>query len=267
MAIETGPALGAGILLALAALARSLAMAGRHGPWGLIATAARGAAGVALLAALILTAWVQGRWSPYDMRQVALGLALATVGLHLALTRQPPIGDAGPLADLVALALAAVGLALRPGGPALTLAQRTALFYARWVLFLVGAGAVTVAGSAGLTLALSVGMTRHNPAVRRPPRVGLYGLLTAATSLALVMLGGGLAVSTWQAWRTVGLLSSGDPREGWMAITWLVAANSLLAWRLEKRPGRWAAALAVLAAMAALLGLFLVMEVRRLLGL
>lgn len=267
MVIKTWLTLGAAILLAIAAIGRGLAVAGVRGRWGLAATVARGVAGLVLAAALILAALVQGRWSPLDMQQVALSLALTTVGLHLALTWQSSAGDAGPLVDLVALALTITGLVLPAGGPPPTLVQQMVPFYARWLLFLTGAGAVTVAGSAGLTMALSAGMARRGLGVRPTSHAGLYGLLKAATSLTLIALGGGLAVGTWWAWRTVGLLSGGDPREGWMAITWLMAATSLLAWRLEKRPGRWAAALAVLAAMAALFGLFFVTSMRRLLGL
>ena len=41
-----------------------------------------------------------------------------------------------------------------------------------------------------------------------------------------------------------------------MAVAWLTAAMSLLAWQLDGRRGRWAAGLALVAAAAVLVGLF-----------
>ncbi len=265
MAAESWFSLGAGILLAVAAVGCGLAWAGVRGRWGLVAAVARGAAGVALLVALALVALARGWWSPLDLRQVALGLAWATVVLHLALTWRLSAGDAGPFTDLIALAL--TGLALWPGGSVPTPAQRMVPFYVQWVLFLLGGGAVIVAGSAGLALALRAGLARRGLGLAGPSRAGLGVLLREAVSLALVTLGGGLVAGSWWAWRTVGRLASGDPREGWMAITWLIAALSLLSWRLEKHPGRWAAVLAMAAAAAALVGLLAIVEVRRALGL
>lgn len=261
MAVESWFSLGAGILLALAAAGRGLSWVGVRGRWSLVAAAARGAAGMALLVAL-----AQGEGSPFDLQQMALGLALATVGLHLALTWRLPTGDAGPLADLIALALTLTGLALRSGGTVPTPAQRMVPFYVQWVLFLLGGGAAMVAGAAGLALALRVGPVRRSLSLAGPSCAGLGSLLREAVSLALVTLGSGLVTGVWWAWRTVGRLAGGDPREGWMAVTWLVAALSLLSWRLEKHPGWWAAALAVVAAAAAIVGLLAIVEVRRALG-
>jgi hypothetical protein len=57
-------------------------------------------------------------------------------------------------------------------------------------------------------------------------------------------------------------LTSGDPREGWVFVAWLVAAMSMLARRLGKRWGRWTAGLAVLAAAIAAFGLLVIVELQ-----
>jgi ABC-type transport system involved in cytochrome c biogenesis permease subunit len=84
--------------------------------------------------------------------------------------------------------------------------------------------------------------------------------------LALIGLGAGLVTSAWWAWRSVGGLAGDDPRQAWMAITWLLSAMSLLAWQLEAAAARWAAALAGLAATVAIGGLLAVPYIVRLLG-
>ncbi len=266
MATESWFSLAASILLAIAAIARGLAWAGVGGRWWPVATIARGAAVVTLSLALVLTALTWGRWSPLALQQVALGLAWATVALHLVLSWRMRGEDAGPSVDLIALALTITGLALWPGGVAPTLTQRAFPFHVQWALFLLGGGATVVAGSAGLMLALGFGLAGRGPGFPGPIRAGLHALLRTATPLALVTLGSGLVTGAWWAWRTVGRLGSGDPREGWIAATWLVAAMSLLAWRLEKHPGRWAAVLAVVAAATAIVGLLVIPDLRQMLG-
>jgi hypothetical protein len=87
--------------------------------------------------------------------------------------------------------------------------------------------------------------------------------------VTLVVLGSGLTVGAWWTWKTAGTQISDDPRSGWMAITWLVTAMSVLAWRLRQRPtrsGQWAAVLAILAAATAIFGLVAVANVRHVLG-
>jgi ABC-type transport system involved in cytochrome c biogenesis permease subunit len=90
--------------------------------------------------------------------------------------------------------------------------------------------------------------------------------LTQAIFLALVALGSGLTVSVWWAWQTAGTLTAGDPREIWMAVTWLTAAMSLVAWQLEGHRGRWAAGLALAAALYVGFGLVFLTYLQSLLG-
>jgi hypothetical protein len=91
--------------------------------------------------------------------------------------------------------------------------------------------------------------------------------LADATFLGLAAVGAGLAISIWWSWRTAGGLLSGDPRQTWLGATWLVAGMSLLAWPLERRGQRIAAALALVAAVMALLGLLAIPELQQLWGL
>jgi hypothetical protein len=199
---------------------------------------------------------------------------LACLGAHLGLTLwlrsvykgHRSFGEAGLVVDLIALGLILFGVfAVRPGGPPLLCVQRAIPFYVQWTLYWLGAGAVIVSCGAGLPLALRQGLERRGQGLRLPRDSHLRVLLAQATSLALVTLGAGLVVGLWWAWRTVGGMNSGDPREGWMAVTWLVAAATLLAWRLEGRSWRWSAGLSVLAAVAVILGLLAVPDLVRLL--
>jgi hypothetical protein len=90
-----------------------------------------------------------------------------------------------------------------------------------------------------------------------PGQIPLYGLLTQASILAVVALGSGLIISAWWAGRTSGLLAGGTRREMWIAVAWLSAAMSLVAWQLDGRRGRWAIGLALVAAAAVLVALLL----------
>jgi hypothetical protein len=95
-------------------------------------------------------------------------------------------------------------------------------------------------------------------------RAGVHRLLAEATLGASVALGGGLAISVWWSWYTIGSLSGGDPRQTWMGATWLVLSMSLLGWQSERRGVRTAAVLACLAAAMALFGLLAVPDLQRL---
>jgi hypothetical protein len=256
-------ALGAGALLAVAAAASGMRLA-RRLPEGegeppaavgrrawLVVGARIGA--LALLAAAVGLAAGRGPWTPPDARPAALGLSLATVLCHLALTVPATARreDAGPVADLVALGLALAAVAAAPRAPTLACAQCTAALAAYGALALLGGGASLVAGSAALMLALaalSAGSRRQAAAVGRASAA----LCERAAGLALVVLGAALTAGAYWAWQALGTPGSGDLRGGWLAVTWLLEAMSLLAWRLNRGATRLAAGLAVLAAAAAL---------------
>ena len=257
----------AALLAGLAGLASGLAIVRLRGPWTGVAVVARSLSAVSLVVALILAVAAGGKWSPFDLQQVTLALVLAMLIVHLALAWRLGLGDAGLAVDLLALVLLlAKILIIQPGAPLLDCAQRAVPFQVQWVLFLLGAGAILVAGCAALMLALRLALSGQWPDLDLASRSGFLDLLTQATFLALVALGSGLVVSAWWAWWAVGTLSSGDPREGWMAMAWLVAAMSLSAWQLEDRRGRWAAVWAVTASAIVLLGLLVVLDLQQVMG-
>lgn len=242
--------------LAVAAIAAGLTMARVSGRWGLVAIGARAVATMGLAVALIYAVVAQGRWTPQDPVQMLLGLLLAMLAIHLVLAWHLRIRDAGPAVDIVALVLLVWGaLAIQPEAPVLTCFQRALAHQIQWGLFLLGGGSVLVAGNAALVAALRRIARNRGWNVQLIERADLYNLLTQATFLALVALGGGLTVSVWWAWRTVGLLATGDQHLAWLAVTWLIAGMSLLAWHLETHRERWAAGLATLAATIVLIGL------------
>jgi hypothetical protein len=246
-----------------------------QGRWNLLLVVLEAGAVAALVACLVLAAKAHGEWSPADLMQVSLGLALVVLGFHLELAlfprlpypRRNRIAETGLFVDLVVLGLILAGVfAIRPGGSLLLCVQRTAAFYSQWVLYLLGAGVLIVGGCTGLTVALYWMLARRKPDLPQSQPTALHGLMSQSVLLALLLLGSGLVVSIWWAWWTVGRLSGGDPRDAWMGIAWLVAASSWLAWRLEDGAGRWSAGLAVLAAAAAVFGLLAVPDLYRLLG-
>jgi hypothetical protein len=251
MTIEFWLLLGAIALLAVATVIRGVALFKGQGWWDPVAVGARLGASVVLVVVLILSISVQGGWSPFDLRQVVLGLALATVCVHLGLLWRGGVDGAGPVVDLLVLILLLLeAFVIRPVASVLACPEPMTAVYVQWSLFLLGIGSAVVAGSASLLLVLrGLGVVRRLD-LQLPTGADLYVFLRWATALALVAVGGGLAVSAWWAWRSVGSLTSGDPREVWMASVWLVIGMSLLSWELERRPGRWAAALALVAATA-----------------
>lgn len=246
----------AAFLLAGAAIAGGLTMFRMPGRWGLVVTAARAVAALVVAAALICAVLARGAWMPLDPRQMVLSLLLAMLAIHLALAWRLRIGGASPAVDVVALVLLLGGaLPIQPEVIVLSCFQRALPYQVQWGLFFLGGGSVLVAGSAGLMAASHKISRSRRWNVQLPDRADLYGLLTQATFLALVALGGGLTVSVWWAWRTVGALATGDPGLVWLVIAWLVAGTSLLAWELEAHREGWAAGLATLAAAVLLLGL------------
>lgn len=256
----------AAFLLAVAAVASSIALVEARGRWGATAVGAR-AAGTVTVALALGLAGQQGEWSPLDTQQVVLGLVLAMLSIQMVLSWRLGIGSGGPVVDIVAVALILVGVILfRSDAPPLTCAQQAPAFAAQWILFLLGGGGTLVAGGATLMLVLHKSLSVRGRGIRQPTRGDLYNLLTQAIFWALVALGGGLTVSVWWAWQTAGTLTSNDPRELWLAVTWLTAAMSLLAWQLEDHRGRWAAGLALVAALNATFCLVLLPHLQSLLG-
>jgi hypothetical protein len=257
----------ASLLLVLAIVFRGVALVQVRGQWALLTVGARMGGMLALTASLVLAAIAQGEWSPLDLRQITLGLALATLIVYQALAWRFAVEAGAPVADLVALALLLTGiLAVRPGAAVLACDQRSILFHVQWILSLLGAGGAVVAGSAGVTLALRAVTTSRDWDLQWPRRVDLHLFVGEAVLLALVVLGGGLVAGLGGAWRTLGTVAGDDPRVAWFATTWLLAAASALARGLPKWWGRWAAGLAVAAAVSAVFGLVFLGDVRHLLG-
>lgn len=250
-------ALAAAALLAVAAGGSASFLSGRGRGWLLLCQAARGASILALAVALHLAATSRGGWSPLDLRQVALSLALVTALAHLVLSWSAGSIAGSPIADVLAAAIAVgASLAIRPGGESLTCLQRTAAYRAEWVLLVLGAGGAQVAGCAALSLVLPW----------RWARAGARGLLEAGSFLAVLAVGAGVVAGVWWTWQATGTLQAGDLRESWMGVVWLLSAMSTTAWQLERSASRWAAGLAMTAAGAALLGLLALGEIQRLVG-
>jgi len=263
---EIGLAVSA-VLLGVAAIAAGLALFQARRLWDFVAVSARTAGAVALAVSLGLSVIAEGAWSPFDTRQMVLGMVLAMLAIHLILSWRFRAGNGGPVVDLLALVFVLLAtFVVQPAAPPETCVHRAGAFQAQWLLYLLGGGAVLVAGAASLTLALRKGSGQHAREFRTPNQAALYNLLMEAIVWGLAALGGGLTVGAWWAWRALGGITTGDPREVWMAITWLVAAMSLLAWQLESRKGRWAAGLAVAATACMLFGLLFVIELRQLAG-
>lgn len=249
MTIEVWVALGASLLLVLSLGPEVLRLVQTRGRWALLAAGFEIAALVAALAALVLSITAANPRSPDNLRLVAWGLAPAILGAHLFLQRLARTQGGRLIAELLALAALILGILVpKPVAMLLGCPQYGAAFTIQWSLFVLGAGSVIVAGSAGLEMLLGTAWSRRR-AHHSPLRgSALQTLVSQGTVLALVTLGAGLTVATWWSWQAAGTPTSGDPREIWLAITWLVTATSLLAWQMEKRAAKWAAALAVLAA-------------------
>jgi hypothetical protein len=257
----------AALFLLVAAAGGGLVLGGARGPWRVVSVGARLLAAAALGVAAVSAAAGNGGPSPFDLEQVTVALALAALVADLALAALLRIEGAGPALDLLVLALLVLDLlVVGPSGALADCPPVTALFWLQWALFLFGAGSTLAAGGTALAWACQAILQAGRPGLQWPPELERQRLLMAATSLALIGLGAGLVTSAWWAWRSVGGLVGGDPRQLWMTITWLLAAMSLLAWQLEGAAARWAAALAGLAATVAVVGLLAVPHIVRLLG-
>jgi hypothetical protein len=248
-------ALGAAIVLAAGALARGLASFGvGSGPrrWDRLILGTRLAAAIALAVALGLGLAAQAVGMLPAPWQVALGLALAALLVQLALWWRYGYDGAGPISDLVATGLVALGLVANwPAGRVLTCAQCAIPYQVQGFLVVAGSGGATVMGATGLLLALRASLVRRVEDLELPGELALHDFMKGATIVTLVVLAAGLLVAAWWVWLTLGGPVSNDPRSGWIAVTWLLAVTSWLAWRLGEGGERWAAVLAVLTAVAA----------------
>ncbi len=261
MTVELWGALAA-LFFAAAGVTSGLARFEQRRFWRRMVVPARAAGLIALTVSLALAVADQGEPSPFDLRQVALGLGLAASATGLVLAWRHGVAGAGPVQDLVimSLVLAAI-LAIRPGGSSLSCVQQWLPFWVYWGLFVLGAGGLLLAGSGAMDLALEAIRPREQ---RWAARAETHRLLADAILGALLALGGGLAISIWWSWHTMGSLSSGDPRQTWMGATWVVGSMSLLAWPSERRGARAAAILAFLAAAMAVFGLLAIPDLQRL---
>jgi hypothetical protein len=217
----------------------------------------------ALVVALVTAAIVHGHWSAADPRQAMLGLVAAMLAIHLVLAWRLGAGTGGPVMDLAAIVLSVVSAFLVGAGSTRSICvQLPALYQAQWTLLSVGGGSVLVAACAGLTLLLRKGLSSRDWELTLPGWSPLYDLLAQAAVLGLAALGSGLVIGVCWAWWTSGTLGSDSARKVWMAVAWLITAMSLLAWQLDIRRSRWAAALVLVAATAVLIGLLLPVDLR-----
>jgi hypothetical protein len=242
--------------LGLAAVAGGLTVFAARGRWETVVVGARVLALVALIAALVAAAVVQGRWTAADPQQALLSLVVAMLAVHLVLAWRLGVGSAGPIVDIVSLALSLVAVfAIQPASSEAICLRLPVVVQGQWALFSVGGGSILVAGCAALMLALRKGLLWRGPDLQLPGWLPLIDMLSQAARLSVVALGCGLLLGVWWSWRTSGRLAGGDARQAWMAVAWLVSAMSVLAWQADSRTSRWAAGLALVAAAAVLVGL------------
>jgi hypothetical protein len=253
------------LLLAVAISAGIGATSGPHRRWRLIAGGARLGALATLVVAVALSMVAQGGWSPFDLHQLGVSAAGLSLAWSLVLSRAWESMVPDPVLDAIVLSIVLTAMvSIQPGGPPLECAQRGILFAGQWVFFVLGASSAVVAAS----LALSWALRRFAPleAVLWVSSGGPDRPLSEAVWVTLLLLGAGLLLSVLWAWRTYGSLSTGDPRQAWMAGAWLVAAMSAVAGQLERRSRAWALLLAGVAGVAVLSGLLAVLDLQRLLG-
>jgi len=257
VAIEWWLALAAAFLLLVAAAAGAVRLLRGSERWRYVVLGARLGAAVALAAALVAGGLNRAGWWAFDLWLGTLGLALATVVVQVALVWRCGFDGGGPMIDFAALGLILVAeLAGQSGIGAGGCAQRAVLFWVSWAWLLLGVASLVVGASASLWLGLRHVSIRLGWKLYLPSGVEVHAFLSRATALALVALGGGLVVAAWWAWRLAGSMTRGEPQYAGFAAAWLVAAMGLLAWQLERHPGRWAAILLAVAAGVALLSLF-----------
>lgn len=244
----------AALLLMAAAIANGLLLFRVGRRWSLSATAATVGAVIALVVAMAAIAASHAPW--WQSRQAVLGLALATLTVHLVLAGRRPIRAVGLLVDLLALVLVLLAAFMIEGsGPRPECHAQTVPLRFQWVLFLVGTAGLMVASGAGLTLALRARLARRIPGLRWSRWIDLHSLLKRATELTLISLGAAIVIGLWWSWRLLGVFTVGMPGEGWAGLAWVVAVMSYLARRTGGRWGRWAAGLLLVAAAVSLLGL------------
>jgi ABC-type transport system involved in cytochrome c biogenesis permease subunit len=246
------------LLLLLAAVARGLALGRNQTRWGLPSVVCRMVAVAILAAGLVVSIWTRAGWSPNDPVQVSLALSLSVLVLHLLLLWRLGVDGASPVVDLLALFFLLLGWwMVQTEVPDLTCQQDVPVTYVQWSLYLFGMGGVMVAASASLLLFSRGLASRLGRAGRFPPESAMHIFLRHATAVGLVILGTGIVVGLWWAWRTTGSLYSGDLREIWMASTWLAAGTSFFAWQLRTGPAPRAAALSLIAAIGGYVGLWI----------
>jgi hypothetical protein len=261
----------AACLLAAAAVVEVAALVagpGGVGRWRLYGLWPAAAATMALVVALVLAVANQQSWSPFNVEQIAVSLAAATMIIYLALTIGLRASSGGVAVEVVILALTLFAwLGVAPGGSAPDAIQRGLPIQVQWACLIVGAGGAIVAGCVALVLAVRGRLIGRGRELAWPRRTDLHYLLSRAASLAAVAMAAGLAVGTWWAWQATGSPGAGDPRVAWLAAAWLATLMAVWTCRLGERSGRWAAGLSIAAAALAASGLLAVTDLRLVLGL
>ncbi|MGC9333226.1 MAG: hypothetical protein ACP5JJ_03695 [Anaerolineae bacterium] len=253
------------LLLAAAIASGILALMGLHDRWRLVAIGTRLGALGALIVALVLSTVSHGQWSPFNLHQLAVSVAVASLVVGLVLSRLWDLLLSDPVLDAISLCVVLVAmLVIRPGGPLLQCAQRGILFGGQWAFFVLGAGSAIVAGT--MAFALAMRTIPWTAALSWVPPADLLRHLFEAVFVTLLSLGAGLLLSVLWAWQTYGTISSGDVRQGWMASAWLVAAMSLVAGQLERGEIRWPSVFAGIAGVVVLFGLLSVLAIQGLGG-
>ena len=271
MSLETGLALAAGFLLLVATVAQALPSSLAFGRQRLVIPAARAAAACFLAAALVAGATATGSLVTPDRHQLALALALAILVVQAYLNWRAGACFAGPASDLSGLVLVLLGAGIVPLGPPQGCAPQPLSVYIQSALYLLGAGGAIVAACAALMFVVRASAGRPDEGIHDQSRIATHTYLQRGSGLSLLMLGAGLVYDAWLTSREVGRFVRGDARQLWMIVAWLLVAASLLAWRQERQSRRraesWAVSLALLAASAAVLGLFVANELGMVVGL
>jgi hypothetical protein len=245
----------AGLFLAVAAAASIAARLRPAQRWDYTVMSARGVGAIMVSVTIGLMARTEMAWPPLGLRQATPALVLAMLLLQLGLGLRLGKVGAGPVVDLIALMLIPLPLfGGLPAGSPLECTQLLFPYQTAWVFLVSGAGSAVVSGSSGILLLIGHG-NRLGGRLSWLDGASLRDLMVQAALISTVSLGVGLAVGVWWAWRTIGALTHGEPHAVIGAIVWLFAAMTLLALQFRRDGERWAAALAVLAAIAALGGL------------
>jgi hypothetical protein len=212
-----------------------------------------------LVAALVTGVAMSGLLVVPNPHQLALGLALAILVVQAVLGWRVGIGFSGPASDIACIVLVFPVASILPQALSASCTPQPNASYIQVSLYLLGAGGSIVVACAALTLVLRARFRRFGDGNLVPDRFASTIYLQRGTEFVLILLGAGLVFSAWMASQEVGRLIGGERHQIWMAITWLLAAAGLLAWRLEGQSRRgaqaWAVTLVLLAAPAAVLGL------------